>query len=182
MDQRKLGSQGLTVSAEGLGCMGMSEFYGVADEQEAIATIHRALDLGVTLLDTADIYGPHTNERLVGEAIGARRDEVVLATKFGIVRDPENPRARGVNGRPDYVHRSCDASLKRLRVDHIDLYYQHRVDPDVPIEETVGAMAELVDSGKVRFLGLSEAAAETVRRAHAVHPISALQSEYSLWS
>jgi aryl-alcohol dehydrogenase-like predicted oxidoreductase len=182
MDQRTLGSQGLTVSAEGLGCMGMSEFYGSADAVEAIATIHAALGLGVTLVDTADVYGPHTNEQLVGEAIADRRDEVVLATKFGIVRDPENPAARGVNGRPDYVMRSCDASLRRLQSDHIDLYYQHRVDPDVPIEETVGAMAELVDAGKVRFLGLSEAGPETIRRAHDVHPISAVQTEYSLWS
>jgi aryl-alcohol dehydrogenase-like predicted oxidoreductase len=182
MDQRALGSQGLSVSAEGLGCMGMSEFYGSADEAEAIATIHRALDLGVTLLDTADIYGPYTNEQLVGQAIADRRGEVVLATKFGIVRDPENPAARGVNGRPEYVLTSCDASLRRLGVDHIDLYYQHRVDPGVPIEETVGAMAELVDAGKVRFLGLSEAAPETIRRAHEVHPISAVQTEYSLWS
>jgi aryl-alcohol dehydrogenase-like predicted oxidoreductase len=162
--------------------MGMSEFYGAADAGEAIATIHHAIGLGVTLLDTADVYGPHTNERLVGEAIADRRDEVVLATKFGIVRDPENPAARGVNGRPDYVMRSCDASLRRLAVDHIDLYYQHRVDPSVPIEETVGAMAELIDAGKVRFLGLSEAAPETIRRASAVHPITALQTEYSLWS
>jgi aryl-alcohol dehydrogenase-like predicted oxidoreductase len=182
MEHRDLGNQGLTVSAQGLGCMGMSEFYGSADEGEAIATIHRALELGITLLDTADVYGPFTNERLVGEAIADRRDEVVLATKFGIVRDPEDPTARGVNGRPEYVQQACDASLRRLAVDHIDLYYQHRVDPDVPIEETVGAMAELVDAGKVRFLGLSEAAASTIRRAHAVHPISALQSEYSLWS
>jgi aryl-alcohol dehydrogenase-like predicted oxidoreductase len=182
MDQRTLGSQGLSVSAEGLGCMGMSEFYGSADEAEAVATIHRALDLGVTLLDTADIYGPHTNEQLVGQAIADRRGEVVLATKFGIVRDPENPAARGVNGRPEYVLESCDASLRRLAVDHIDLYYQHRVDPGVPIEETVGAMAELIDAGKVRFLGLSEAAPETIRRAHEVHPISAVQTEYSLWS
>jgi aryl-alcohol dehydrogenase-like predicted oxidoreductase len=182
MDQRTLGRQGLTVSAEGLGCMGMSEFYGSADAGEAIATMHAALDLGVTLLDTADVYGPHTNEQLVGGAIAERRDEVVLATKFGIVRDPENPAARGVNGRPDYVMRSCDASLRRLQAEHIDLYYQHRVDPDVPIEETVGAMAELVDAGKVRFLGLSEAAPETIRRAHDVHPISAVQTEYSLWS
>jgi aryl-alcohol dehydrogenase-like predicted oxidoreductase len=162
--------------------MGMSEFYGTTDESEAIATIHLALDLGVTFLDTSDIYGPHTNEQLVGQAIADRRDEVVLATKFGIVRDPENPAARGVNGRPDYVLKSCDASLRRLGVDHIDLYYQHRVDPGVPIEETVGAMAELVDAGKVRFLGLSEAAPETIRRAHQVHPISAVQTEYSLWS
>jgi aryl-alcohol dehydrogenase-like predicted oxidoreductase len=182
MDERALGTQGLTVSCEGLGCMGMSEFYGTADEGEAIATIHRALDLGVTFLDTSDTYGPHTNEQLVGQAIADRRDEVVLATKFGIVRDPENPAARGVNGRPEYVMSSCDASLRRLQVDHIDLYYQHRVDPGVPIEETVGAMAELVDAGKVRFLGLSEAGPDTIRRAHAVHPISAVQTEYSLWS
>jgi aryl-alcohol dehydrogenase-like predicted oxidoreductase len=182
MDQRTLGTQGLTVSAEGLGCMGMSEFYGSVDDGESVATIHRALELGINFLDTSDIYGPLTNERLVGEAIADRRDEVVLATKFGIVRDPNNPSVRGVNGRPDYVMTSCDASLRRLGVDHIDLYYQHRVDPDVPIEETVGAMAELVDAGKVRFLGLSEAAPETIRRAHAVHPISALQTEYSLWT
>jgi aryl-alcohol dehydrogenase-like predicted oxidoreductase len=182
MDKRALGSQGLVVSAEGLGCMGMSEFYGSQDEGEAIATIQLALELGVDLLDTADMYGPHTNERLVGEAIADRRDEVILATKFGFVRDPDNPQARAVNGRPDYVHRACDDSLRRLAVEHIDLYYQHRVDPDVPIEETVGAMAELVDAGKVRFLGLSEAGPETIRRAHAVHPITALQTEYSLWS
>jgi aryl-alcohol dehydrogenase-like predicted oxidoreductase len=182
MDQRALGAQGLTVSAEGLGCMGMSEFYGTADDAEAIATIRQALELGVTLLDTADVYGPHTNERLVGQAIADRRDEVVLATKFGIVRDPENPAARGVNGRPEYVIRSCDASLRRLGLDHIDLYYLHRVDPAVPIEETVGAMATLVDAGKVRFLGLSEAGPETIRRAHDVHPITAVQTEYSLWS
>ncbi len=162
--------------------MGMSEFYGQADEGEAIATIHRALDLGVTLLDTADMYGPHTNEELVGAAVAGRRDQVVLATKFGMVRDPANPGVRGLSGRPEYVLSACDASLRRLRVDHIDLYYQHRVDPDVPIEETVGAMAELVAAGKVRFLGLSEAGAATIRRAHAVHPISALQSEYSLWT
>jgi len=182
MDQRTLGSQGLTVAAQGLGCMGMSEFYGSADEGEAVATIHRALDLGVTLLDTSDSYGPRTNEQLVGRAIADRRDEVVLATKFGIVRDPNDPSARGVNGRPEYVHRACDASLRRLAVEHIDLYYQHRVDPDVPIEETVGAMAELVDAGKIRFVGLSEASAETIARANAVYPVSALQSEYSLWS
>jgi aryl-alcohol dehydrogenase-like predicted oxidoreductase len=162
--------------------MGMSEFYGSADQSEAIATIHRAIDLGVSLFDTADIYGPFTNEQLVGTAIADRRDEVILATKFGIVRDPENPTRRGVNGRPEYVHAACDASLRRLAVDHIDLYYQHRVDPSVPIEETVGAMAELIDAGKVRFLGLSEAAPETIRRASAVHPITALQTEYSLWS
>jgi aryl-alcohol dehydrogenase-like predicted oxidoreductase len=182
MDKRALGSQGLVVSAEGLGCMGMSEFYGSQDEGEAIATIRHALELGIDLLDTADMYGPHTNERLVGGAIADRRDEVILATKFGFVRDPENPQVRGVNGRPDYVHRACDDSLRRLATDYIDLYYQHRVDPDVPIEETVGAMAELVDAGKVRFLGLSEAAPETIRCAHAVHPITALQTEYSLWS
>jgi aryl-alcohol dehydrogenase-like predicted oxidoreductase len=182
MDQRTLGTQGLTVSAQGLGCMGMSEFYGSTDEGEAIATIHRALELGLDLLDTADVYGPHTNEQLVGRAIADRRDEVVLATKFGIIRDPNDPRARGVNGRPDYVLSACDASLRRLGVDHIDLYYQHRVDPDVAIEETVGAMASLIDAGKVRFLGLSEAAPATIRRANAVHPISALQTEYSLWS
>jgi aryl-alcohol dehydrogenase-like predicted oxidoreductase len=182
MEQRTLGTQGLTVAAQGLGCMGMSEFYGSADEGEAIATIHRALELGVTLLDTSDAYGPHTNEQLVGRAISDRRDEVVLATKFGIQRDPNDPSVRGINGRPDYAQRACDASLRRLAVEYIDLYYQHRVDPDVPIEETVGAMAELVDAGKVRFLGLSEASAETISRANAVYPISALQSEYSLWS
>jgi aryl-alcohol dehydrogenase-like predicted oxidoreductase len=182
MEQRTLGSQGLATSAEGLGCMGMSEFYGAGDEAESIATIQLALDTGVTLLDTADMYGFGDNEELVGRAIADRRDEVVLATKFGIVRDRENPTQRSINGRPDYVHRACDASLRRLGVDHIDLYYQHRVDTGVPIEETVGAMAELVEAGKVRYLGLSEAGAETIRRAHDVHPISALQSEYSLWS
>lgn len=182
MELRRLGMQGLEVAAEGLGCMGMSEFYGQGDDDESIATIHRALELGVTLFDTADMYGPHTNEVLVGRAIAGRRDDLVLATKFGIVRDPNNPTARGVNGHPDYVHDCCDASLRRLGVDHIDLYYQHRVDPRVPIEETVGAMSELVATGKVRYLGLSEASAETIRRAHAVHPISALQSEYSLWT
>jgi aryl-alcohol dehydrogenase-like predicted oxidoreductase len=180
--QRSLGSQGLVVSAQGLGCMGMSEFYGSADEGEAIATIHRAIELGVTFLDTSDIYGPHTNEQLVGRAIADRRDDVVLATKFGIVRDPNDPTVRGLNSRPEYVRRACDASLRRLAIDHIDLYYQHRVDPQVPIEETVGALSELVDAGKVRYIGLSEASAETIRRAHAVHPVSALQSEYSLWS
>jgi aryl-alcohol dehydrogenase-like predicted oxidoreductase len=182
MQSRQLGTNGPTVSALGLGCMGMSEFYGAADEGEAIATIHRALELGVTLLDTADAYGPHTNERLVGKAIAGRRDEVVLATKFGLVRDPENPRARGLNGTPDYVRRSCEGSLERLGVDHIDLYYLHRVDPATPIEETVGAMAGLVQDGKVRHIGLSEAGPETLRRASAVHPIAALQTEYSLWS
>jgi len=177
-----LGSQGLIVSRQGLGCMGMSEFYGTGDDQESLATIDRALELGVTLLDTADIYGPFTNEELVGKAIAGRREQIVLATKFGIVRDPANPAARGVNGRPDYVRRSCDASLRRLGTDRIDLYYQHRVDPETPIEDTVGAMAELVTAGKVRFIGLSEAAPETIRRAHAVHPISALQTEYSIWA
>jgi aryl-alcohol dehydrogenase-like predicted oxidoreductase len=162
--------------------MGMSEFYGETDDDESIATIHRALELGVDFLDTSDVYGPHTNEELVGRAIADRRDQVVLATKFGIVRDPADPKARGVNGRPEYVHAQAEASLKRLGVDHIDLYYQHRVDPDTPIEETVGAMKELVDAGKVRYLGLSEASPETIRRAHAVHPIAALQTEYSLWS
>ena len=175
------GSSALTVSALGLGCMGMSEFYGTADQSEATATIHRALDLGVTLLDTADMYGPFTNERLVGEAIADRRDQVVLATKFGNVRG-EDGSFLGIDGRPEYVRSACDASLQRLGVDHIDLYYQHRVDQNTPIEETVGAMAELVAAGKVRFLGLSEASADTIRRAHAVHPITALQSEYSLWT
>jgi aryl-alcohol dehydrogenase-like predicted oxidoreductase len=177
-----LGTQGLAVSRQGLGCMGMSEFYGPRDDTESIATIHRALELGVTFLDTSDIYGPHTNEQLVGRAIADRRDEVVLATKFGILRDPEDPASRGINGRPEYVRQACEASLRRLGVDHIDLYYQHRVDPDTPIEETVGAMGELVAAGKVRFLGLSEAAPETIRRAHVTHPISALQSEYSIWA
>ena len=179
MQHRKL--RELTVSALGLGCMGMSEFYGEADEQESIRVIHRALDLGVTFLDTADMYGVGRNEELVGRAIRGRRDEVVLATKFGNVRGPNGERL-GINGRPEYVRQACDASLKRLGVDHIDLYYQHRVDPDTPIEETVGAMAELVHAGKVRFLGLSEASAATLRRANAVHPITALQSEYSLWT
>ncbi len=182
MQQRALGRQGLTVSAQGLGCMGMSEFYGSADETEALATIRVALDLGVTMLDTADMYGFGDNEQLVGRAIADRRDEVVVATKFGFVRDREDPSRRGINGRPDYVVAACEASLRRLGVDHIDLYYQHRVDSDVPIEETVGAMSELVHEGKVRYLGLSEASAETIARAHAVAPISSLQSEYSLWS
>src|SRR3954453_18576268 len=181
MRQRTLGKQGLTVSAEGLGCMGMSEFYGEADEGEAIATIHRALELGVNFLDTADAYGPFTNEQLVGRAIARRRDEVVLATKFGNVRG-ENGERLGIRGDAEYVRQARDAALERLNVDHIDLYYQHRVDPNVEIEETVGAMKELVDAGKVRYLGLSEAGPDTIRRAHAVHPISALQSEYSLWS
>jgi aryl-alcohol dehydrogenase-like predicted oxidoreductase len=181
MEQRHLGGQGLVVSAMGLGCMGMSEFYGLRDDAESLRTIHRALELGITFLDTADVYGPYTNEQLVGRAIRDRRDQVVLATKFGNVRGPDGSWA-GINGRPEYVRQACDASLSRLGVDHIDLYYQHRVDPNVPIEETVGAMADLVRAGKVRYLGLSEAGAATVRRAHAVHPITALQTEYSLWS
>lgn len=179
--QRSLGRSGLTVSALGLGCMGMSEFYGQTDEAEAIATIHLALDQGIDFLDTADMYGSGRNEELVGRAIRDRRQEAVLATKFGNVRTPDGGFA-GVNGRPEYVRQACDASLKRLGVEVIDLYYQHRVDPNVPIEETVGAMAELVQAGKVRFLGLSEAAPQTIRRAQAVHPIAALQTEYSLWS
>ena len=172
----------LTVSTLGLGCMGMSEFYGNADEAEAVRTIRRALDFGVTLLDTADMYGPLTNEKLVGGAIAGRRDDVVLATKFGNVRDATDPSRRRIDGSPEYVRRACDASLQRLGVDHIDLYYQHRVDQSVPIEETVGAMAELITAGKVRRLGLSEASAATIRRAAAVHPITALQTEYSLWT
>jgi len=186
LGSRTLGSAAnhsdLQVSAIGLGCMGMSEFYGRADESEAVRTIHRALDLGVTLLDTADMYGPFTNEKLVGAAISGRRDEAVLATKFGNVRDPQDPTHRWIDGSPEYVRHACDASLERLGVDHIDLYYQHRVDKSVPIEETVGAMAELVAAGKVRRLGLSEASAATIRRANAVHPITALQTEYSLWT
>ncbi len=181
MDRRKLGGEGLEVSALGLGCMGMSEFYGTGDEDEATATIHRAIELGVTFLDTADMYGPFTNERLVGRAIADRRDEVVLATKFGNERE-EDGTMLGVNGRPDYVRKACDASLRRLGVDHIDLYYQHRLDPDTPVEETWGTMKDLVDAGKVRYLGISEAAPETIRKAHSVHPITALQTEYSLWS
>jgi aryl-alcohol dehydrogenase-like predicted oxidoreductase len=181
VNKRRLGTQGLETSALGLGCMGMSEFYGTADEGEAIATIHRALELGVNYLDTADAYGPFKNERLVGRAIKDRRDEVVLATKFGSVRNEQGERL-GIRGDREYVLAACNASLERLGTEHIDVYYQHRVDPNTPIEETVGAMAELVEQGKVRYLGLSEAAAETIRRAHAVHPISALQTEYSLWT
>ncbi|HET7584301.1 MAG TPA: aldo/keto reductase [Gemmatimonadaceae bacterium] len=180
MDTRTLG-QGLTVSAMGLGCMGMSEFYGTGDETESIRVIHRAIELGITFLDTADMYGPFTNEKLVGKAIRDRRERVVLATKFGNVRG-EHREFLGIRGDPAYVRAACDASLQRLGVDHIDLYYQHRVDPSVPIEETVGAMAELVRAGKVRYLGLSEAAPETIRRAHATHPVAALQTEYSLWT
>ena len=181
MRQRRLGGEGLIVSEIGLGCMGMSEFYGTGDDDESVATIHRALDLGVNFLDTADMYGPFTNERLVGRAIADRREEVVLATKFGNVRG-EDGSFQGVRGGPEYVRNACDASLQRLGVDHIDLYYQHRVDPDTPIEETVGAMKELVEAGKVRYLGLSEAGIETIRKAHSVHLISALQSEYSLFT
>jgi aryl-alcohol dehydrogenase-like predicted oxidoreductase len=181
MRTRKLGRQGLVVSEVGLGCMGMSEFYGARDDDESIATVHRAIELGVTFIDTADMYGPFTNERLVGRALRGRRDRVVLATKFGNERRADGSWV-GINGRPEYVRSACDASLERLGVDTIDLYYQHRVDSRVAIEETVGAMADLVKQGKVRYLGLSEAAAATVRRAHAVHPISALQTEYSLWS
>ncbi len=181
MQKRRLGRE-LEVTTLGLGCMGMSEFYGKRDDNESIATIHRALDLGVNFLDTADVYGPYKNEELVGRAIKGKRDKVVLATKFGIVRDPNDPQVRGINGKPEYVRQSCESSLKRLGVDHIDLYYQHRVDPNTPIEETVGAMSELVKEGKVRYLGLSEASPQTLRRAVQVHPITALQTEYSLWT
>ncbi|MCP2021169.1 UNVERIFIED_ORG: aryl-alcohol dehydrogenase-like predicted oxidoreductase [Pseudomonas reinekei] len=183
MQTRQLGKNGPLVSAIGLGCMGMTDFYTTGtDTREATATLHRALELGVNLLDTADMYGPHSNEELIGKAIAGKRDQVFLASKFGIVRDPANPGARGVNGRPEYIRQSIDGSLKRLGVDTLDLYYQHRIDPQVAIEETVGAMAELVSAGKVRYLGLSEASVATLERAHKVHPISALQSEYSLWS
>jgi aryl-alcohol dehydrogenase-like predicted oxidoreductase len=179
---RRIGSQGLQTFAVGLGCMGMSEFYGPSNEKESVATIHRALELGINMLDTADMYGPFKNEELVGLAIKGKRDRVIIATKFGNMRDPNNRAFRGVNGRPEYVRESCEASLRRLRVDTIDLYYQHRVDPNTPIEDTVGAMAELVREGKVRYLGLSEASVNTIRRAHKAHPISAVQTEYSLWT
>jgi aryl-alcohol dehydrogenase-like predicted oxidoreductase len=182
MQRVPLGSQGLVTSRQGLGCMGMSEFYGPGDEAQSLATIDRALELGITLLDTADIYGPYRNEELLRRALAGRRGQVVLATKFGIVRDPADPSVRGLNGTPGYVRRACEASLRRLGTDHIDLYYLHRVDPKTPIEETVGAMAGLVGQGKVRYIGLSEAGPDTIRRAHATHPLTAVQTEYSLWA
>lgn len=182
IEQRKLGSQGLVASSLGLGCMGMSEFYGEADEAESIRIIHRCLDLGINFLDTADVYGPKLNEELVGRAVRGMRNRFIIATKFGIVRDSSRPNDRGVNGRPEYVRSSCEGSLRRLSIDHIDLYYVHRIDPDVPIEETVGAMGDLVKEGKIRFIGLSEASPATIRRAHAAAPVTALQTEYSLWT
>jgi aryl-alcohol dehydrogenase-like predicted oxidoreductase len=179
---RRLGTQGLQTFGIGLGCMGMSEFYGPSNDKDSTATIHRALELGINMLDTADMYGPFTNEELVGRAIKGKRDRVVIATKFGNVRDPDDPTKRSINGRPEYVRQSCEGSLKRLGIETIDLYYQHRVDKNTPIEDTVGAMAELVHEGKVRYIGLSEASVQTIRRAHKVHPITAVQTEYSLWT